>query len=86
MKKIRIIITILFLTIIIVAIGAICLKTEKFDLLTVKSEKELYKLYEGKNTDKRELFLNIFTIPFGFLNNKRFIFLCRIWRNGFCYY
>ena len=68
-KKIRfLVIPLLILAILLVALGVFFVFREpKSELKTIRSQKELEKIYEGKQTATKEFWTYVFGMPFSFL-------------------
>ena len=71
-KKVKIFIVILLIAI-ITTIVAIILHQSDRELETIKSKKELLKIYEGDNSDLQELLVRIFCMPFTILYDDSYI-------------
>ena len=69
-KKIKIAI-ILLLIVLLCIIYILCLNKDDSELRTIKSNKELSKIYEGENSTIKDIFLNIVTMPFSFIEGNR---------------
>lgn len=68
-KKIKIAI-ISILIIIFCIIAFLLFSDDNTELKTIKSDKELSKIYDGDNSTVKEIFTNIVTMPFSFLVNR----------------
>lgn len=66
MKKTLKIIIAAIVIVLICIISVVCFNKDNLELKTIKSKKELSKIYEGEITEKQELFLKIITTPFSF--------------------
>ena len=66
MKKTLKIIIAAIVIVLICIISVVCFNKDNSELKTIKSKKELSKIYEGEITEKQELFLKIITTPFSF--------------------
>lgn len=70
-KKLRVVI-ICFLIIIVCIIAFLLFSDDNAEIKTIKSEKELSKIYDGDNSAVKEIFTNIVTMPFSFLTNGHY--------------
>lgn len=68
-KKIKIAIIIL-LIILLCIITIVCTNKDNSELRTIKSNKELSKIYEGENSTIKDILLNIITMPFSFMSGS----------------
>ena len=66
-KKVKTLIVILVVLFIVISI--VIVTQDKTELRTIKSEKQLLKMYEGEGYTGNELFINLLTMPFSFLVN-----------------
>ena len=71
-KKVKIFIVILLIAIITTIVAIILHQSDK-ELETIKSKKELLKIYEGDNSDLQELLVRIFCMPFTMLYDDSYI-------------
>ena len=68
-KKLKIAI-IISLIILLCIISILCLNKNDSELRTIKSNKELSKIYEGENSTIKDILLNIVTMPFSFITEN----------------
>ena len=68
-KKIKIAIIIL-LIILLCIITILCTNKDNSELRTIKSNKELSKIYEGENSTIKDILLNIIIMPFSFMSGS----------------
>ena len=66
-KNVKILVAII--AIILAVISILAFTEDKKELKTIKSEKQLMKIYEGDNSTQKQLFTNIITMPFSFFAN-----------------
>lgn len=67
-KKIKVIIIILLLLVISIATFLFLSIRNKEELQSIKSERELLRIYNGENSEAKEVITNIITMPFSFMN------------------